>query len=310
MNSLCRMCVITHDVPQNRSSADRHHRLKQWCVARGAHAHARPPQNKTTFTLRLLFSGESRSESRGSANSPPTPGHAGGVPASHVADLAVLASWRPAKPVCSNGGERHATAMVLFRRSDRRHVAVPSRPPCSPCWSASTATEPASRRAGGRRAGGGGAWRARLGRVSHRAHRTHPHDRECLPDPDLHLPAGDPPLARLDERLWEIVGTGLWNTSMPFGPLSDRRFRRLPADWGQNERDEVAFGFRSLEGLEGRWRDSRDAATTRRSVRRTSSSHPRIFYLECHPSRCPKYRAAAGSAGGERSCGDLHCPDG
>jgi hypothetical protein len=37
-----------------------------------------------------------------------------------------------------------------------------------------------------------------------------------------------------------------------FGPLSDRRFRSPAGRLGQSERDKVAFGFRSLEGIEGR----------------------------------------------------------
>jgi phenylacetate-CoA ligase len=55
-----------------------------------------------------------------------------------------------------------------------------------------------------------------------------------------------------DEQLWEIVGTGLWNTSMPLVRYRTGDLVRLPADWGERERDEVALGFRSLEGIEGR----------------------------------------------------------
>jgi phenylacetate-coenzyme A ligase PaaK-like adenylate-forming protein len=43
---------------------------------------------------------------------------------------------------------------------------------------------------------------------------------------------------------------------MPLVRYRTGDFVRLPADWRQNERDEVAFGFRSLEGLEGRGNDA------------------------------------------------------
>jgi len=59
----------------------------------------------------------------------------------------------------------------------------------------------------------------------------------------------------LDEQLWEIVGTGLWNTSMPLVRYRTGDLVRLPADWKERERDEAALGFRSLKRIEGRDND-------------------------------------------------------
>ena len=59
----------------------------------------------------------------------------------------------------------------------------------------------------------------------------------------------------LDEQLWEIVGTGLWNTSMPLVRYRTGDLVRLPADWKERERDEAALGFRSMKRIEGRDND-------------------------------------------------------
>ena len=40
-----------------------------------------------------------------------------------------------------------------------------------------------------------------------------------------------------DDQLWEIVGTGLWNTAMPLVRYRTGDLVRLPADWGEAERD-------------------------------------------------------------------------
>jgi phenylacetate-CoA ligase len=63
----------------------------------------------------------------------------------------------------------------------------------------------------------------------------------CSPDPD--------------DQLWEIVGTGLWNTSMRLVRYRTGDLVRLPADWGERERNEAALGFRSFERIEGRDND-------------------------------------------------------
>jgi phenylacetate-CoA ligase len=63
----------------------------------------------------------------------------------------------------------------------------------------------------------------------------------CSPDPD--------------DQLWEIVGTGLWNTSMRLVRYRTGDLVRLPADWGERERNEAALGFRSLKRIEGRDND-------------------------------------------------------
>jgi phenylacetate-CoA ligase len=55
-----------------------------------------------------------------------------------------------------------------------------------------------------------------------------------------------------DGQLWEIVGTGLWNTSMPLVRYRTGDLVRLPPDWRERERDEAALGFRSVERIEGR----------------------------------------------------------
>jgi phenylacetate-CoA ligase len=64
-----------------------------------------------------------------------------------------------------------------------------------------------------------------------------------------------PYMPDLGEQLWEIVGTGLWNTSMPLVRYRTGDLVQLPADWKERERDEAALGFRSFKRIEGRDND-------------------------------------------------------
>ncbi len=76
-----------------------------------------------------------------------------------------------------------------------------------------------------------------------------------------------------NEQLWEIVGTGLWNTSMPLVRYRTGDLVRLPAHWRERERDEAALGFRPSKRIEGR-------GNRRRSMHRTL---PVIFHgFWCH----------------------------
>jgi phenylacetate-CoA ligase len=62
------------------------------------------------------------------------------------------------------------------------------------------------------------------------------------------LPAGDEGA----ERLYEIVGTSLWNSAMALVRYRTGDLVRLPAAWGAAELEEVALGLRSFGGILGR----------------------------------------------------------
>lgn len=53
-------------------------------------------------------------------------------------------------------------------------------------------------------------------------------------------------------QLWEIVGTGLWNDTMPLVRYRTGDLVRLPPRWGAAERREVSLGVRRFPGIEGR----------------------------------------------------------
>ncbi len=54
------------------------------------------------------------------------------------------------------------------------------------------------------------------------------------------------------DRLYEIVGTCFWNTSMPLVRYRTGDLIRLPASWGKRELEELALGLRSFSGILGR----------------------------------------------------------
>lgn len=55
-----------------------------------------------------------------------------------------------------------------------------------------------------------------------------------------------------DERLYEIVGTSLWNNLMPLVRYRTGDLIRLPASWGMHELEELALGLRTFPGILGR----------------------------------------------------------
>jgi len=55
-----------------------------------------------------------------------------------------------------------------------------------------------------------------------------------------------------ENRLYEIVGTSLWNLAMPLARYRTGDLVRLPAAWGARELEEVAFGARPFPGVLGR----------------------------------------------------------
>ena len=66
------------------------------------------------------------------------------------------------------------------------------------------------------------------------------------------LPAGEHDGAAGGERLYEVVGTSLWNRAMPLARYRTGDLVRLPAAWGATELEEVALGLRPFGGILGR----------------------------------------------------------
>ncbi|WP_157994376.1 phenylacetate--CoA ligase family protein [Peristeroidobacter agariperforans] len=71
-------------------------------------------------------------------------------------------------------------------------------------------------------------------------------------------------------RLYEIVGTPLWNRSMALIRYRTGDLIRLPAAWGEHELEELALGLRTFTGVLGR--DS-DILITPEGVQVTGISH-------------------------------------
>lgn len=80
--------------------------------------------------------------------------------------------------------------------------------------------------------------------------------------------------AREDRKVYEIVGTSLWNQSMTLVRYRTGDLVHLPAQWGPAELEEVALGIRSFDGVTGR--DS-DILLTPEGVKLTGLSH---FYRD------------------------------
>jgi phenylacetate-CoA ligase len=73
-----------------------------------------------------------------------------------------------------------------------------------------------------------------------------------------------------DESLYEIVGTSLWNRTMPLVRYRTGDLIRVPASWGAGEIEELALGLRTFAGVLGR--DS-DILLTPEGVKVTGISH-------------------------------------
>jgi phenylacetate-CoA ligase len=71
-------------------------------------------------------------------------------------------------------------------------------------------------------------------------------------------------------RLYEIVGTPLWNSSMALIRYRTGDLIRVPASWGEQELEELALGLRTFSGVLGR--DS-DILVTPDGVKVTGISH-------------------------------------
>lgn len=80
--------------------------------------------------------------------------------------------------------------------------------------------------------------------------------------------------AREDRKIYEIIGTSLWNQSMTLVRYRTGDLVHLPAQWGPAELEEVVFGVRSFDGVTGR--DS-DILLTPEGVKLTGLSH---FYRD------------------------------
>jgi len=73
-----------------------------------------------------------------------------------------------------------------------------------------------------------------------------------------------------DSRLYEVVGTPLWNRSMALIRYRTGDLIRLPAAWGEHELEELGLGLRTFSGVLGR--DS-DILVTPDGVKVTGISH-------------------------------------
>lgn len=79
---------------------------------------------------------------------------------------------------------------------------------------------------------------------------------------------------RGDRKVYEIVGTSLWNQAMTLVRYRTGDLIHLSAQWGRAEVEEVALGIRSFDGVTGR--DS-DILLTPEGVKLTGLSH---FYRD------------------------------
>lgn len=73
-----------------------------------------------------------------------------------------------------------------------------------------------------------------------------------------------------EHKLYEIVGTPLWNRSMALIRYRTGDLIRVPAEWGPRELEELALGVRTFSGVQGR--DS-DILITPDGVKVTGISH-------------------------------------
>jgi phenylacetate-CoA ligase len=73
-----------------------------------------------------------------------------------------------------------------------------------------------------------------------------------------------------EHKLYEIVGTPLWNRSMALIRYRTGDLIRVPAAWGMRELEELALGVRTFSGVLGR--DS-DILVTPQGVKVTGISH-------------------------------------
>jgi phenylacetate-CoA ligase len=80
----------------------------------------------------------------------------------------------------------------------------------------------------------------------------------------------DPAGEEGEQKLYEIVGTPLWNRSMALIRYRTGDLIRLPAAWGARELEEVSLGLRTFSGVLGR--DS-DILITPEGVKVTGISH-------------------------------------
>jgi phenylacetate-coenzyme A ligase PaaK-like adenylate-forming protein len=76
--------------------------------------------------------------------------------------------------------------------------------------------------------------------------------------------------AREDRKVYEIVGTSLWNPAMTLVRYRTGDLIHLPAEWGRSELEEVTLGVRPFDGVTGR--DS-DILLTPEGVKLTGLSH-------------------------------------
>jgi phenylacetate-CoA ligase len=73
-----------------------------------------------------------------------------------------------------------------------------------------------------------------------------------------------------DQSIYEIVGTSLWNLSMPLVRYRTADLIRVPSAWGPTELEELTLGLRTFSGVLGR---SGDILLTPEGVKVTGISH-------------------------------------